>query len=163
MSSNHLILCHLLLLLPSVFPRHQDLFQQDGSLHQVAKVLELQIQHQSFQWIFRVDILWGWLIWSPCCPRDSQASSPGEYLRYAFFYFDLPAKTECVSDHFITIQLWIGQLSLPLKRGGVHQERYTTLLHAGKNRVGQGAEGVRRKRGQEPLLWFPNEGADKAG
>ena len=28
-----------------------------GTLHQVAKVLELQLQHQSFQWVFRVDFL----------------------------------------------------------------------------------------------------------
>ena len=27
-------------------------------LHQVAKVLEFQVQHQSFQWIFRTDFLW---------------------------------------------------------------------------------------------------------
>ena len=31
-------------------------FQKSCSLHQVAKVLELQVQHQSFQWIFRVSI-----------------------------------------------------------------------------------------------------------
>ena len=31
------------------------LFKWVGSLHQVAKVLELQLQHQSFQWIFRMD------------------------------------------------------------------------------------------------------------
>ena len=37
--------------------QHQGLFQWIGSLHQVAKVLELQLQHQSFQWIFRVDFL----------------------------------------------------------------------------------------------------------
>ena len=43
MSFNHLIPCHLLLLLPLIFPSIS-LF---GSLHQVAKVLELQ--HQSFQ------------------------------------------------------------------------------------------------------------------
>ena len=30
----------------------------------------------SFQWIFRVDSLWDWLVGSPCCPRDSQESSP---------------------------------------------------------------------------------------
>ena len=35
-----------------------------------AKVLELQLQHQSFQWIFRVDFLLDWLVWS-CSPRDS--------------------------------------------------------------------------------------------
>ena len=36
-------------------PQHQGLFQWVSSLHQVAKVLEFQ--HQSFQWIFRVDFL----------------------------------------------------------------------------------------------------------
>ena len=39
--SNHLILCHPLLFLPSIFPSHQDLFQQVSSSHQVATVLEL--------------------------------------------------------------------------------------------------------------------------
>ena len=33
------------------------LFQWVSFSHQVAKVLELQFQHQSFQWIFRVDFL----------------------------------------------------------------------------------------------------------
>ena len=33
------------------------LFQWVSSLHQVAKVLELQLQHQSLQWIFRTDFL----------------------------------------------------------------------------------------------------------
>ena len=56
-------------------PRHQGLFQWVSSSHQVAKVLALQLQHQSFQWIFRTDIL-DWLVWSPCSPRDSQDSSP---------------------------------------------------------------------------------------
>ena len=37
------------------FSQHQGLFQWVSSLHHVAKVLELQ--HQSFQWIFRVDFL----------------------------------------------------------------------------------------------------------
>ena len=32
--------------------QHQGLFQWVSSSHQVAKVLELQFQHQSFQWIF---------------------------------------------------------------------------------------------------------------
>ena len=104
--SNHLILCHPLLLLPSNFPSIRVfsnestlpirwpkywsfiliinlsneyselisfridwfdslavqgtlkcLLQWVGSSHQVAKVLELKLQHQSFQWIFRVDFL----------------------------------------------------------------------------------------------------------
>ena len=37
--------------------QHQDLFQWVSSSHQVAKVLEFQLQHQSFQWIFRTDLL----------------------------------------------------------------------------------------------------------
>ena len=37
--------------------QHQGLFQWVSSLHQVAKVLEFQLQHQSFQWIFRIDFL----------------------------------------------------------------------------------------------------------
>ena len=43
--------------------QHQGLFQWVSSLHQVAKVLELQLQHQSFQWIFRVDFPEYWLVW----------------------------------------------------------------------------------------------------
>ena len=37
--------------------QHQGLFQLVSSSHQVAKVLELKLQHQSFQWIFRTDFL----------------------------------------------------------------------------------------------------------
>ena len=61
MSSNRLILCRPLLLLPSIFPSIS-LFQWVSSSHQVAKVLEFQLQHQSFQWIPRTDLLWmDWL------------------------------------------------------------------------------------------------------
>ena len=37
--------------------QHQGLFQWVSSSYQVAKVLEFQLQHQSFQWLFRVDFL----------------------------------------------------------------------------------------------------------
>ena len=66
------------LLPPSPFAfklfRYQSLYQWVGSLYQVAKILELH--QQSFQWIFRVDFISDWLIWSPCSPRDSQESFP---------------------------------------------------------------------------------------
>ena len=55
--------------------QHQGLFQWVSSSHQVAKVLELHLQHQPFQWIFRV-YLWDGFVWSPCSPRDCQESSP---------------------------------------------------------------------------------------
>ena len=54
MPSNHLILCHPLLLPPSIFPSIR-VFSNES--HQVAKVLEFQLQHQSFQWLFRTDFL----------------------------------------------------------------------------------------------------------
>ena len=37
--------------------QHQGLFQWVSSSHQLTKVLELQLQHQSFQWVFRTDVL----------------------------------------------------------------------------------------------------------
>ena len=37
--------------------QHQGLFKWVSSSHQVAKGLEFQLQHQSFQWIFRTDFL----------------------------------------------------------------------------------------------------------
>ena len=40
----------------------QGLFQRVGSSHLAARILELQLQHQSFQWIFRVDFLSDWLV-----------------------------------------------------------------------------------------------------
>ena len=43
---------------------NQGLFQWVSSSHQIAKVLELQLQHQSFHWIFRVDFLQDWLVGS---------------------------------------------------------------------------------------------------
>ena len=58
MPSDHLILCCPCLLLPSIFSSIRVFFfQWVSSLHQVAKVLELQLQHQSFQWTIRVDFL----------------------------------------------------------------------------------------------------------
>ena len=56
--------------------QHQGLFLWFSSSHQVAKVLELQLQHQSFQWIFRTDFPQEGLVGSPCSPRDSQEFSP---------------------------------------------------------------------------------------
>ena len=58
--SNHLILSS-----PSPpavnLAQHQGLFQWVSYSYQVAKVLEFQPQHQSFQWVFRTDFLLDWL------------------------------------------------------------------------------------------------------
>ena len=56
--------------------QHQGLFQWVNSSHEVAKVLEFWLQHQSFQWTPRTYLLQDGLVGSPCSPRDSQESSP---------------------------------------------------------------------------------------
>ena len=62
---------HKLLFIASMMTsnHHQDIFQWVSFLHQVANALELQ--HHSFQWIFKVDFLKDWVVWSPYYPRDS--------------------------------------------------------------------------------------------
>ena len=40
-----------------ILSQHQGLFQRVSSLHQVVIVLEFELQHQSFQWIFRIYFL----------------------------------------------------------------------------------------------------------
>ena len=56
MPSSHLILCRPLFLLPPI-PPSISLFQWVNSSHEVAKVLEFQLQHQSFQRTPRTDLL----------------------------------------------------------------------------------------------------------
>ena len=56
--------------------QHQSLFQWVNSSHQVAKVLEFQLQHHSLQKNPMADLLQNGLFGSPCSPRDSQESSP---------------------------------------------------------------------------------------
>ena len=57
MLSSDLILCRPPSLPAFNFSQHQGLFQWVSSSYHVAQVLELQLQHQSFQWIFRTDFL----------------------------------------------------------------------------------------------------------
>ena len=75
MPSSHPILCCPLLLLPPTPPSIR-VFSRVSSFYQVAKLLEFQLQHQSFQWTPRTDLLYDGLVGSPCSPRDSQESSP---------------------------------------------------------------------------------------
>ena len=77
---NHLILCRPLL--PSIFPNIRVFSNESvlcisiGASNTIAsKVLELLLQHQSFQWIFRTVFLSDGLVGSPYSPRNSQESS----------------------------------------------------------------------------------------
>ena len=70
MTSSHLILCRPCLLLPSNFPSVR-VFSNE-----LPEYGELQLQHQSFQWILRTDFLKAGLFGSSFSPRDPQESSP---------------------------------------------------------------------------------------
>ena len=59
---------------PQSFPASGSFPMSRLFAYQLVKVLALQ--HQSFQWILRVDLLCNRLVCSPCCPRESQESSP---------------------------------------------------------------------------------------
>ena len=76
MPSNHLILCHPLLLPPSIFPSIR-VFSDETVLHiRWPKYWSFSFNHQSFRWTLRTDLLQDGLVGSPCSPRDSQESSP---------------------------------------------------------------------------------------
>ena len=119
--SNHLILCCPFLLLSSIFPsmRDEGLFQWVGSSHQVAEVLKLQLQHQSFQWIFRVNFLSDWLVWAPCSPRDCEESSPtSPFESIGFLMLSLLYGPNLISHSYmttgktiaLTIQTFVGKV-----------------------------------------------------
>ena len=77
MPSNHLILCRPLLLLPSIFPRIR-VFSNESVLHiRWPKYWNFSFSISPSN--VRVDFLWDWLVWSPCCPRDSKESSPAQF------------------------------------------------------------------------------------
>ena len=61
--------------------QHQGLFHWVSSTHEVAKVLEFQLQHQPFKWIFRTDLLYDGLVGAPSSPRDSQQFFPTPHFK----------------------------------------------------------------------------------
>ena len=72
--------------------QHQGVFKWVSASHPVAKVLEFQLQHQSFQWIFRTNFLSDGLVGSPCSPRDSQESPPtAQFKTIISFKYMLPS------------------------------------------------------------------------
>ena len=96
MLSNHLILWWNPSSSALNLSQHQGLFQWVSSSHQMTKVLEFQLQHQSFQWIFRTDFLQDWLVWSPCKSKGTlksllqhQSSKASIFQCWVFFVVQL--------------------------------------------------------------------------
>ena len=92
MPSNHLILCLLILLLPSIFSSIR-VFYNESVL--CIRWPEYWIFIFSIQWIFSTDFHLGCMVWSPCSPWVSQKSSPTSqfqsinFLCSAFFMVQL--------------------------------------------------------------------------
>ena len=90
--------------------QHQGLFKWVSSSHPVAKVLEFQLQHQSFQWTPRTDLLKDGLVGSLCSLRDSQESSPTPQFKsmnssvLSFLYS--PTLTS-IYDHWKIHSVWL--------------------------------------------------------
>ena len=74
MPSNHIIPCHSLHLLLSISPSIRVLFSNESALHnRWPKFWSFNISPSSaYSGLVSFRI---WLVWSPCCPRDSQESS----------------------------------------------------------------------------------------
>ena len=80
--------------------QHQGLFQWVGSSPQVAKVLEFQLQHQSFQWIFRTDFLLGWTGWISLLSKGlSRVFSNTTVQKHQFFHTQLSLSS---NSHILT-------------------------------------------------------------
>ena len=62
--------------------QHQGLFKWVSSSHQVPEVLEFQLQHQSYQWIFRTDFIKDGLVGSPCSPLVGISGGRGKRHRH---------------------------------------------------------------------------------
>ena len=89
MPSNHLILCHLLLLLPSIFSSIM-VFSKESVLNiRWPKLLEFQLQHQSFQWIF-IGFPLEWTGWISLQSKElSRAFSNTTVQKHQFFDFHI--------------------------------------------------------------------------
>ena len=86
MPSNYFILCHPLLLLPSVFPNIR-VFSNESVLRiRWPKYWSFSFSINPSNEYFRTDFLSDGLVGSPCSPRDSQESSPTpQFGRISFF------------------------------------------------------------------------------
>ena len=83
------------------FSQHQGLFKWVSSLHQMAEVLEFQLQHQSFWWTLRTNLLEDGLGGSPCSPRDSQESSATpQFKSINFLALGFPYSPTLTSIHY---------------------------------------------------------------
>ena len=83
----------------------------------MRKILEFQPQHQSLQWIFRVNFPYDWQVWSPFCPRDSQESSSATKFKgidgltsHLLYHPALTTAHDHWEDHSLTVQTCVSRV-----------------------------------------------------
>ena len=90
--------------------QHQGLFQWVSSSQQVAKVLEFQLQHQSFQWIFRSDFLQDWLdliaVWGTLKSLLQHHSSKSSILQCSVLFIVQLSHPYMTTGKNITLTRW---------------------------------------------------------
>ena len=90
-------------------------FSSESVLHiRWPKVLKLQLQYQSFQWIFRTDFHYDRLVWSACSPSDSRESSLTPQFKsinssVLSFLYSPTGRAWVISKGEESLKLWCGQ------------------------------------------------------
>ena len=102
---------------PALNPsQHQGIFQWVNFLHQMAKVLEPRLQHQSFQWIFRISFSMNWLDLlgvqeTPKSLLQHHSSKASILWRSAFFVVQLSHTYVTIEKTIaLTIQILVGKV-----------------------------------------------------
>ena len=85
MPSNHLVLCTPSSSCPQSFPASGS-FPMSWLFISSGQSIRASTSASVLPWIFRVDFLYDWLVWSPCSPRDSQESSPAPQFKSIKFF-----------------------------------------------------------------------------
>ena len=86
--------------------QHQGLFQWVSSSHQVAKVLEFQLQHQSFQWIFRTDFFEDWLVDLLAVQGTLKSLLQHHSLKFTDPHCISPKSPKCLTSYWLKPGLW---------------------------------------------------------
>jgi len=105
MPSNHLILCHPLLLLPSFFPNIR-VFPSESVLHiRWPKYWSLSFRISPSNEYSGL-ISFRWLVGSPCSPRDFQESSPTLHFKSTNFWWSAFFIVQLSQPYMIIEKLW---------------------------------------------------------
>ena len=106
MPSSHLILWHLLLLLPSVFPSIRNFSSESAVCIRWPKYWSFRFSISPSSEYSRLISRKDWLVWSPCYLRDFQESSPASILWHSAFFMVQLSQLYVATGKTIALTLW---------------------------------------------------------